>query len=556
MSQPFPWNDYPDYRLEAFASGLIRHAEVWRTIDRLAMIRPGGMAVRKLGVSVEGRSISMITIGTGPRKVMMWSQMHGDEPTHTRVLLELLHLLQQSPEHQVACDILGSLTLILIPMLNPDGAEQATRRNAQDIDINRDARDLQSPEGRILRMAVDQVRPDFAFNLHNQNARTAVGPESRVAAVSLLVPPIDTLETETEKTLQAKRVASLFVRSVADHCPGMISRYDADFMPRSFGEAIQVSGVSTVLVEAGGWPAAGPVAREQAESGAEMLVRLHFVGLVSTLRALATGAESGADPSLYERLPRSNQHRRFDLMIERTMVSSGRGHEPFLADLGIDCGSGDSRPETIPVSRIVDLGDLAVTTGKHLIDGHGKICQPGRVIVDMATTPRKLPTLDECLEWLAQGVTSIVGVVDLASAKQVEQFVQLKSPLGLPVNIGFVGSCNNLKERHTDQQRDQLLRAISRGLFGVLSERLGSDASRYAEWFGLPRIERSQDLDPGILPTRGLIHCEAAADLVLVDETTGLRSTIVGGIVVFDCGRLTGNRPGVLLRKGPIVPGL
>ena len=35
----------------------------------------------------------------------------------------------------------------MVPMLNPDGAERFQRRNAQGIDINRDALLLQSPEG-------------------------------------------------------------------------------------------------------------------------------------------------------------------------------------------------------------------------------------------------------------------------------------------------------------------------------------------------------------------------------------------------------------------------
>ena len=37
--------------------------------------------------------------------------------------------------------ILSALTLYVVPMLNPDGAERYQRRNAQNIDLNRDALD-------------------------------------------------------------------------------------------------------------------------------------------------------------------------------------------------------------------------------------------------------------------------------------------------------------------------------------------------------------------------------------------------------------------------------
>ena len=68
--------------------------------------------------------------------------MHGDEPLHTAVLLDLVNFLQQAPDHPSANAILASCKLHLIVMTNPDGAERGTRQNAQDIDINRDAQTL------------------------------------------------------------------------------------------------------------------------------------------------------------------------------------------------------------------------------------------------------------------------------------------------------------------------------------------------------------------------------------------------------------------------------
>ena len=75
--------------------------------------------------------------------------------------------------------LFSKLTIYLLPMLNPDGAERTTRRNAQGIDINRDALRLQTPEGRFLKEVRDRFEPTVGFNLHNQSAADGRGEEGR-----------------------------------------------------------------------------------------------------------------------------------------------------------------------------------------------------------------------------------------------------------------------------------------------------------------------------------------------------------------------------------------
>ena len=136
---------------------------------------PDLFRMEKVGESVEGRALNLVQAGTGAFRVMLWSQMHGDEPTATAALFDLFEYLRRHRQDPAVRGMLSSLTLYFLPMLNPDGAERFQRRNAQSIDINRDALRLQTPEGRTLKAVRDRFQPRIGFNLHNQSWRTSVG---------------------------------------------------------------------------------------------------------------------------------------------------------------------------------------------------------------------------------------------------------------------------------------------------------------------------------------------------------------------------------------------
>ena len=53
----------------------------------------------EVGKSAEGRTIYLLTLGTGTTKVLLWSQMHGDEPTATMALVDMLSFMSRNPGH-------------------------------------------------------------------------------------------------------------------------------------------------------------------------------------------------------------------------------------------------------------------------------------------------------------------------------------------------------------------------------------------------------------------------------------------------------------------------
>src|SRR5690606_15082228 len=105
--------------------------------------------VAVIGQSVLDEPINSITIGKGPKKLFMWSQMHGNESTTTKAIFDLLNTLQSGNES--IKHILNTCTVCIIPMLNPDGAKAYTRVNANEVDLNRDAQVRSQPESQILR---------------------------------------------------------------------------------------------------------------------------------------------------------------------------------------------------------------------------------------------------------------------------------------------------------------------------------------------------------------------------------------------------------------------
>jgi hypothetical protein len=351
-------------------SPLLDHEDVVRRLDELAKASPDLFEVEQVGESVEGRSINHVRVGTGPFRVLLWSQMHGDESTATSALFDLFEYFRRHRQDAAVRGILSNLTLHVIPMLNPDGAERFQRRNAQSIDVNRDALRLQTPEGQALKAVRDRFRPRVGFNLHNQNWRTSVGNPPKPASISLLSVAYDEKRSENEGRVLTKKICAVIRDALEPFASGQIGRYDDEFEVRAFGDNITLWGTPVVLIETGPWPSENPD---------PPLVRLNFVALVSALDALATGRVRRADPRRYEDLP-MNESRMFAIAVRNATVINGSGVKPFTADIGIIATrrvrTADGRRELQTAIGIDDMGDLRTSGALREIDASGLIAVP------------------------------------------------------------------------------------------------------------------------------------------------------------------------------------
>jgi hypothetical protein len=336
-------------------------------LERLVSRSGGLVTVAERGASAEGRPILVLAAGTGPEKVLLWSQMHGDEPTATCALVDLLSHLVATRAEPATDQLLSRLTLLVLPMLNPDGAVRNDRRNAQGIDINRDAVELQTPEGRFLKAVRDLYAPATGFNLHNQGALMTAGPTGPQAALAVLAVPGAEREPAGPAVARKKGLGAVMARAAEPLGPGRVARYDMSYTQRAFGDSMSRWGTPTVLLETGGWDGPGE---------AERLVRLNFVVLLSALHALARGEEALAAPA-YDPLPFNVRGRLVDLILRDATVHGGRELPPFHADVAFVrprpfAGEG----QRLAATMVTGVGDLNHLRGLTEVDAAGLVVAP------------------------------------------------------------------------------------------------------------------------------------------------------------------------------------
>lgn len=348
------------YQVASITTRRFTHAELWTALE--PALQSDALTVREIGRSVQGRPIRAVTFGTGPVTVLLWSQMHGDESTATMALADIINWLGAAPREDALRERLRSrLTVAMVPMLNPDGSEIFQRQNAIGVDVNRDARNLATPEARALKSLRDSIRARFGFNLHDQNVRTLTGVRGQQVAIALLAPAADEERTWGPGRSEARLVASEIASVVAPEIPGRVAKYNDAHEPRAFGDLMQQWGTSTVLIESGAMPG---------DPEKQRLRAVNVIAILSALDAIATGRHEKADPSVYDRLP-ANSRAAADLLV-RGGALVFPGAEPMKVDLALD----HEDPLAKTDLRVRQVGDLAGVVALDTVDAAGLFIHP------------------------------------------------------------------------------------------------------------------------------------------------------------------------------------
>ncbi|RLD82086.1 MAG: peptidase M14, partial [Bacteroidetes bacterium] len=352
---------YELFKEKSLKKRRIKHKDITPLIARLSQNQL--FEKTKLGESTEGRSIFLLKAGTGKTKVLIWSQMHGDEPTATQALFDIFNFLSSNKEFSTEIKlILNNLSLYFIPMLNPDGAEVFKRRNGLNIDLNRDAVRLVANESKIFKKLRDEIEPDFGFNLHDQNPYYTVGNTNKPATMSFLAPAFNLEKDMNDKRKHSMQAIILMNRVLQKQIPGQVGRYFDAYGPTSMGDNMQKWGTRTILIESGEYP--GDPERQQVR-------KLNFIAILSALKGISGGYCNTLEIKEYNEIPEINDARLFHLLIRKASVK--KSGKKYTIDIGIhlneknneDCT--DFRIE----SEIFDLGDLSHYYGYEEINAEG-----------------------------------------------------------------------------------------------------------------------------------------------------------------------------------------
>ena len=327
----------------------VRHADLQKYLGQLKTL---GLKVEEVGKSYAGKEIYQVEWGKGATKVFMWSQMHGDEPTATSALVDMFAFLQKNRDKSWIKEFERTLTIRAVPMLNPDGADLFQRRNLQSIDINRDARSLQTPEGRLLKKLRDEWAPEIGFNLHNQNPLTTVGNTKNQATISFLAVSGDPQGKSDAGHIRSKRVIAVMTDALQNFIKGNIGRYDDTYNPRAFGDMISAWGTPVILIETGALHGRDEM----------FLIKLNFIAYLAALKSLVDKSEQKASPNVYDTLPFNSNGNIYNLVFRNAnIINFSKTNESFKGDVAVNFERRRAA-ETVNGS-VQEVGDLSIYAG-------------------------------------------------------------------------------------------------------------------------------------------------------------------------------------------------
>jgi hypothetical protein len=384
---------YENFKEHTITKKTFSHSDILPLILKLQ--KNNLFKVEKAGSSIEERDIYLISTGKGKTKILLWSQMHGDESTATMALFDIFNFLSSADGfHDFRKKILDNITFYFIPMLNPDGAEKFKRRNAVEIDLNRDALMLNSPEALLLKRIRDEIKADFGFNLHDQCSRYSAGKCFRHAAVSFLAPPFNQENEINAVRRKAMQLIAYMNNILSIYIPGHIAKYNDDFEPRAFGDNIQKWGTSTALIESGGW--CGDYEKQ-------FIRKLNFIALLSAFNCISKRSFKNINTEEYVQIP-ENEEILFDLILRN--VTLKLNNKNYTADIGIN------REETFGEDRslyyksnIEDIGDLSVFYGIEELDCSNMSAEPGGIYDKTFSSIDEISKLD-IDKLLERGITN------------------------------------------------------------------------------------------------------------------------------------------------------
>jgi hypothetical protein len=307
------YQTYDDFKLGKLRGRYLKEDDLLEQMRLLSHV----FKIKNEGYSEEGKIISSFHIGSGSIKILIWSQMHGNESTTTKAILDFLNFIRL--KQSISASILDLCSFVIIPVLNPDGAVNYTRVNANEVDLNRDALNQSQSESQVLNKVYREFQPDYCFNMHDQRTIFSAGHTDNPATVSFLSPAYN-----EARDINSVRKASMGLIASASSLlqtfiPNQVGRYDDGFNINCVGDYFQSQGTPTILFEAGHYP--NDYEREETR-------KFIFLALINMIQDICLGLKED-NVEGYFAIP-ENEKRFYDVIIKNVKLNDDRIQHVFI----------------------------------------------------------------------------------------------------------------------------------------------------------------------------------------------------------------------------------
>ena len=311
------------------------------------------------GFSVNNNSIYSYEIGSGTIKILIWSQMHGNESTTTKAIMDFLKFLNS--DSVLANKYLQTFSFRIIPILNPDGAAVYTRENANNIDLNRDFVSRSQPETNCLLDVYNKFKPDYCFNMHDQRTIFGIKSALKPATVSFLAPSLNENRNFNDNRTKAALLIAAMNKDLQKFIPNQVGRFDDGFNINCAGDYFQSQGIPTILFEAGHF---------QNDYNREETRKFIFYALLSAMNFLQNDSFKNKDIDEYLNIPQ-NFNVFFDIIYKN--VKTVDNNEEKIINFAIQYSEVLANNTIEFVAKIVKIDSLDNSESHLTIDAQSKL---------------------------------------------------------------------------------------------------------------------------------------------------------------------------------------
>jgi hypothetical protein len=292
-------------------SSVAGYDDVVQVLDRIERTSNGLVSVSSAGTSGEGRQLYYATVGSGPTTFWLQARIHGNELHSTEAALQILdYLTSGSPAARLVRE---NLTVVVIPLYNPDGAEANIRQSTTPnrIDLNRDWENFAQPESVAFWRLWRDLQPELALDLHHMGQAPIVDGTDDLNQFQIGARSIDPSRMTAEQWLTNRQMAMVSVDALDHYGLANVAHYPIIDITNAALSRMLMGGTAP----AGEQPVMQPATRgaifyevrSVGQKSNGQLENLFRIPALAVLTAAANGSLSTYDVSGYPSLPFATQ---------------------------------------------------------------------------------------------------------------------------------------------------------------------------------------------------------------------------------------------------------